>query len=412
MFGLSLSPLPLPAIVQGRQFGLRPLLARLVQLDTVLLAVTALLLIWGLAMVASSSVAVAEETTGSTLYFFYRQLVFAVLGLVVAVFVFQVELAAWERNGFLLLGVALLLLLLVFVPALGHEVNGARRWVSMGPFNLQASEPARLFLIIYLASYIVRRRSELALDFRGMIKPMIPICVACVLMLVQPDYGAVAILLAVTMITLFLAGARILHSTLLVGGAAAALVFLAISAPYRMRRLTSFQNPWDDPYNTGFQLSQALIAIGRGEWAGVGFGNSVQKLMYLPETHTDFVYAVLAEEFGLLGSLCLLALFCLLIWRGFVIARKALEAGLAFGGYLAYALASWIGLQAFINIAVNMGLLPTKGLTLPLISYGGSSLLVVCALIALLLRVDHETRNFQHESKAARQRRKAREVRA
>lgn len=412
MLGLSLERLPLPAALSERELGLRPTLARLSQLDTTLLAVTALLLIWGLAMVASSSVAVAEETTGSTTYYFLRQLLFAGVGLTAAACVFQVELETWQKSSFMLLGASLILLLIVFVPALGVEVNGAQRWIRLGPFNLQASEPARLFLIVYLAGYIVRRRSELALDFRGMIKPMVPICVACVLMLGQPDYGAVAILLAVTMITLFLAGARILHSTLLVGGAATALAFLAITSPYRMRRLASFQNPWEDPYNTGFQLSQALIAIGRGEWTGVGFGNSVQKLMYLPETHTDFVYAVLAEEFGLLGSLCLLALFGLLIWRGFVIAKKALESGQYFGGYLAYALSSWIGLQAFINIAVNMGILPTKGLTLPLISYGGSSLMTVCVLIALLLRVDHETRSFKGESKAARQRRKAREARA
>ncbi|MDX1497360.1 MAG: putative lipid II flippase FtsW [Salinisphaeraceae bacterium] len=409
MLGLSLR-LPLPAVLAEREYGLRPLLQRLKDLDPVLLVVTACLLVWGLAMVASASVAVAEENTGNTLYYFYRQLAYAALGLGVAWFVFQIELESWKNNGFLLLAVSMLLLLIVFLPALGHTVNGAQRWVNLGIIKLQVSEPARLFLVIYLASYIVRRRTELSLDFWGMVKPMVPISVAGALMLLQPDYGAVAILLAVTMITLFLAGARILHSTLLVGTAAAGLAFLAITSPYRLRRLTSFSNPWEDPYNSGFQLSQALIAIGRGEWSGVGFGNSVQKLMYLPETHTDFVYAVLAEEFGLLGSLCLLGLFGLLIWRGFVIAGKALENGLYFGGYMAYALASWIGLQAFINIAVNMGVLPTKGLTLPLMSYGGSSLVVVCVLIALLLRVDFETRRFAGESKAAKQRREAREA--
>ncbi len=412
MLGVTMTSLPMPAFIAERDLGLRATLARLRQLDPILLAVTACLLIWGLAMVSSSSVAVAQETTGSTMYYFYRQLAYAVLGLVIAAGVFQIELVTWQKNGFLLLAASFLLLLLVFLPALGYTVNGAQRWLNLGVIKLQVSEPARLFLVVYLASYIVRRRSELSLDFWGMVKPMVPLCMACALMLLQPDYGAVAILLAVAMITLFLAGARIVHTMVIVGGAAVGLAFLAIATPYRMRRLTSFSNPWEDPYDSGFQLSQSLIAIGRGEWTGVGLGNSVQKLMYLPETHTDFVYAVLAEEFGLLGSLCLLGLFGLLLWRGFVIARRALEAGLAFGGYLAYALASWVTLQAFINVAVNMGILPTKGLTLPLISYGGSSLVVVCVLIALLLRVDHETREFNGLSKAAKQRRAAREARA
>ena len=410
MLGVNLASLPLPAFITERNIGLRALLSRLAQLDPILLSVAACLLVWGLAMVASSSVAVAQETTGSTTYYFYRQLAYAGLGLLIAICVFQIDLATWQRNGFMLLAAAFILLLMVFLPTLGYSANGAQRWLNLGVIKVQVSEPARLFLVMYLASYIVRRRNQLSLDFWGMIKPMVPISLACALMLLQPDYGAVAILLAVTMITLFLAGARIMHTMVIVGTAAGGLAALAVMTPYRMRRLTSFSNPWEDPYDSGFQLSQSLIAIGRGEWTGVGLGNSVQKLMYLPETHTDFVYAVLAEEFGLLGSLCLMGLFGLLLWRGFVIAGRALEAGLAFGGYLAYALASWISLQAFINIAVNMGILPTKGLTLPLISYGGSSLVVVCVLIALLLRVDHETRAFKGESEAAKQRRLAKEA--
>ncbi len=350
------------------------------------------LLLLGLVMVASASVAVAERHTGETFYYFYRQLAFAAAGLGIGVVIFNVPMQLWQKSGFLLLVFALVLLTLVFVPGIGLEVNGARRWLDLGPFNLQASELARLCLVIYLASYAVRRNEEIRTRLRGLLKPALPLGLACGLMLIEPDYGATVILLAVSLVLLFMAGARLHHLGLLFSVLATAAVVLAVTSPYRMKRLVSFTNPWEHPFESGFQLTQSLIAIGRGEWTGVGLGNSVQKLLYLPETHTDFLYAVLAEELGLLGAMIVMSLFGLLVWRGFVIGGRALKNGQPFSAYLAYALASWVGLQAYVNIAVNMGLLPTKGLTLPLMSYGGSSLIVMLAVIAFLLRIDHEAR--------------------
>ncbi len=363
------------------------------RVDPILLATAAMILFWGLIMVASASVAVAERHTGLPFHYFNRQLIFAVLGLVAGLVIFQVPIKTWEESGFSLLVFALLMLVIVFLPGIGREVNGAQRWIDLGPVNLQVSEPARFCLIMYLASYVVRRRVELSLDFKGMVKPMVPLSLACALMLLEPDYGAVVVLMAVCMMILFLAGARILHLGVLFSIACSGLVYLALSSPYRMRRLVSFANPWEDPYDSGFQLSQALIAIGRGEWFGVGLGNSVQKLLYLPETHTDFLYAVLAEETGLFGSLFLLVLFVLLVWRGFEVARRALQREQYFGAYVSYGFIAWIGLQAFVNLAVNMGLLPTKGLTLPLMSYGGSSLVVMCMVLAVVMRIDVESRS-------------------
>ena len=346
----------------------------------------------GLVMVASSSVAVADRHVGDSLYYFWRQLAYTGLGVTIGLALFSVPLKFWARSGFPLLGVSLIILALVFVPSLGREVNGARRWIDLGPVNLQASELARLCLMGYLASYVIRRQAELQNSFMGLLKPTLLISVAALLMLMEPDYGATAILMAVTMIVLFMAGAKLHHLAILVGGAAAALAFSAVSSPYRMRRLVSFTDPWENPFDSGFQLVQSLIAIGRGEISGVGLGNSVQKLLYLPEMHTDFLFAILAEELGLIGSCAVVALFCLLIWRGFAIADRARRNGHAFAAYLTYGLTSWVGLQAFINIAVNMGLAPTKGLTLPLMSYGGSSLVVMCMVAALILRADYESR--------------------
>ena len=357
------------------------------------LALAALgLLLIGLIMVASASVAVAERQTGEAFYYFYRQLAFATAGVGIAVCIFNVPMQLWHRGGFLLLLFALVLLALVFVPGIGHEVNGARRWLDLGPVNLQASEVARLCLLMYVASYAVRRNEEVRTRLRGLLKPALPLGLACALLLLEPDYGAAVILLTVSLILLFMAGARLHHLGLLFAMLAAGAVALALASPYRLRRLVSFTDPWEHPFDSGFQLTQSLIAIGRGEWTGVGLGNSVQKLLYLPETHTDFLFAVLAEELGLFGGVLVMLLFGLLVWRGFVIAGRAQQAGQHFSAYLAYALASWVGLQAYVNIAVNMGLLPTKGLTLPLMSYGGSSLIVMLAVIAILLRVDHEAR--------------------
>jgi len=360
--------------------------------DVALLAALALITCIGLIMVGSASVAVADRLTGEPMYFFYRQAIYALLGLVAGFVVLHVPLSVWRANTFTLLGAGLFMLVLVLVPGIGHSVNGARRWIDLGPVAMQASEPARLFLILYVAGYAARRQVELATTLGGLLRPMGFMILASVLLLGEPDFGAAAILCTVAGMILFLAGARLSYLVVIGGAAAGAVVFLVLSSPYRLARLVSFADPWAHPYASGFQLTQSLIAIGRGQVGGVGLGNSVQKLLYLPETHTDFLFAIYAEEFGLIGSLVLIGLFAIVVWRGFVIGRRAIDNGQLFGGFVAYGLSGWLALQAFVNIAVNMGMLPTKGLTLPLMSYGGSSLVIMCVLCALLLRVDLEAR--------------------
>ena len=346
----------------------------------------------GLVMVASASVAVAEKSTGVPLYYFYRQFGFAVLGLMLGAATFAVPMRNWEHTGFWLLAFAFLLLVLVLIPGIGVKVNSARRWLDFGVFRLQASEPARLALVLYLVGYVTRRRAELQNSVKGLLKPLVPIVLASALLLLEPDFGATALLMAVTLLLLFLAGARLLHLGALALAAGAALAVLVLTATYRLQRLMSFTDPFAEIEKGGWQLAQSLIAIGRGEWTGVGLGNSVQKLLYLPETHTDFIFAIWSEEFGLLGITMLLALFGVVVWRSFSVGRVAELRAQLFSAYLCYALGGWLGLQTLINMAVNMGLLPTKGLTLPLMSYGGSSLITVCLMLALILRVDYENR--------------------
>jgi cell division protein FtsW len=256
--------------------------------------------------------------------------------------------------------------------------------------NLQVSEPARLCFLLYLAGYLVRRSKSLREEFMGFLRPMLVLTLACVLLLKEPDFGAAIVLLATALTMLFVAGARVRDFALFFSAAVIAMATLAITSPYRMKRLTAFLDPWADPFDSGFQLTQSLIAIGRGQWFGVGLGDSVQKLFYLPEAHTDFVFAVFAEEFGLLGSVILIGLFLALLWRIFNLGLRAASAERFFEAYIAIGLGTWLGLQAFINVGVNMGLLPTKGLTLPLISYGRSSLIITMICIGLLLRIHHE----------------------
>jgi cell division protein FtsW len=275
-------------------------------------------------------------------------------------------------------------------------VNGSVRWINTGLFNLQVSEPAKLMILVYLASYLARHGDEVRTQLSGFIKPLVILALAAVLLLLEPDFGATVVLMATAMGMIFVAGVRLWQFSGMLGLAGLSLGGLAVSSPYRMERLTTFLNPWADPFDSGFQLTQSLIAIGRGEWFGVGLGASIQKLFYLPEAHTDFVFAVLAEELGLFGVFTVIALYVLVVWRAFVIAARAEKGGNAFAALLAWGIGIWFGLQAFINMGVNMGLLPTKGLTLPLMSYGGSSMVVMCAAVALLLRVDFETRCTVH----------------
>ncbi len=364
---------------------------RRLALDPWLIGSVAALLLIGLVMVASASIGVSERDTGAPFFYFQRQLVFVLMGLGAATVAVAIPTAVWEKYSIVLLGAAFVLLLMVLVPGLGHEVNGSRRWVRLGFMNFQVSELARVMLLTYVASYAVRRADELGADFKGFIKPVGVLGVAAVLLLAEPDFGAATVLVATGLVVLFIAGARLHHLAVPVVLGVGAMGALAVTSSYRLRRLTAFRNPWDDPFDSGFQLTQSLIAIGRGEWVGVGLGSSVQKLFYLPEAHTDFVFAVLAEEFGFLGVAVVVGLFALLVGRAFAIARNAADAGLRFQSYLAAAVGTWLGLQAFVNIGVNMGLLPTKGLTLPLLSYGGSSMLVTLGWLGVLLRVHHET---------------------
>jgi cell division protein FtsW len=292
---------------------------------------------------------------------------------------------------------ATVLLVLVLVPGLGHSVNGSRRWLRVAGASFQVSELVRVIVLIYMASYAVRREKELRTTFKGLARPLGLLACMGALLLAEPDFGAATVLFASGFALLFLAGARLRYVLGMTLIAVAGFATLAMSSSYRLRRLTTFLDPWADPYNSGFQLTQSLIAIGRGEWFGVGLGASVQKLFYLPEAHTDFLFAVLAEELGLAGVALTLALFLGLIWRSFFIARLAAGAGLKFAAYLAAGFGLWVGIQAFINIGVNMGVLPTKGLTLPLMSYGRSSLIVSMAWVGLVLRVYHEA---THEARA------------
>jgi cell division protein FtsW len=364
---------------------------RRLALDPWVIGPTAALLLVGLVMVASASIGVSDRELGAPFFYFQRQLMYVGLGLGAAAFGVIVPTATWEKYSMALLAVAFVLLLLVLVPGIGHEVNGSRRWVRLGFMNFQVSELARVLLLTYLASYAVRRGDELVSSFKGFMKPVGVLAAAAILLLFEPDFGAATVLMATGLGVLFLAGVRLHHLLvpLLVG--AGGMAALAVTSSYRLRRLTAFRNPWEDPFDSGFQLVQSLIAIGRGEWFGVGLGSSVQKLFYLPEAHTDFVFAVLAEEFGFVGVVLVLALFALLVGRALAISRNAAQAGLVFQSYLAAAIGIWLGLQAFVNVGVNMGLLPTKGLTLPLLSYGGSSMLVTLAWLGVLLRVHHET---------------------
>lgn len=346
----------------------------------------------GYVMVVSASLHIAAESYGNPWFYAIRQAIFIGLGLLAAGIAFRVPVAVWQRLGPWLLLTGLVMLVLVLIPGIGRTVNGATRWIDLGVFNLQVSELMKLAVIVYLAGYLVRRGEEVRTSLKGFLKPMAVMAIIAVLLLAEPDFGATAVILATAMAMMFIGGVRFWQFGALLGLVVSLMALMAVAAPYRMRRLTTFLDPWQDPFDSGFQLTQALIAIGRGEIFGVGLGSGVQKLSYLPEAHTDFLFSVMAEEFGLIGSLLVIGLFSLFVLRAFVIARSAENGKNPFAAYMAYGLALWLGMQAFINIGVNMGVLPTKGLTLPLMSYGGSSIVVCCVAVALLLRVDYETR--------------------
>jgi cell division protein FtsW len=350
------------------------------------------LLVLGLMMVASSSVMISTKYFNQPFHFLIRQSVYLILGLCVGMAVMRLDTRYWERLSVPLLLVCLVMLILVLIPGIGRVVNGSRRWLALGPILIQVSEVLKFSMILYLAGYLVRQKAQASQEIFYFMKPLILLIFVGVLLLLEPDFGATVVVSGSVMVMLFLAGVRLRYYAGLMCLLGGALVVLAVTSPYRMVRLTAFLNPWADQFNSGYQLTQSLIAFGRGGWVGTGLGSSVQKLLYLPEAHTDFLFAVLAEELGLLGVLLVLCLYSILVARGFLIGFRAYQQTRFFAAYTAYGLTFWLGLQAAINMGVNAGLLPTKGLTLPLLSYGGASLVVNCVVLALLLRIDHENR--------------------
>jgi cell division protein FtsW len=363
-----------------------------------------LLLATGLVMVYSASIAMAEASAHTgyrAWYFLVRHALFLATGVMAAVIAFQIPMRAWQRLApWLFIGGAVLLLL-VLIPGIGKSVNGSRRWLSLGLVNLQPSEFMKLAVVLYAASYAVRKATVLHRQqplkhtlVRGFL-PLFAVMIAVgALLLLEPDFGAFVVIVAIAFGILFLGG---LDARLFVGLLVllpAGLAAILVAAPYRLQRLGAFLDPWSDPYGKGYQLSHSLIAFGRGEWLGVGLGASVEKLFYLPEAHTDFLLAVIAEELGFVAVAVVIALFVWLVFRAYAIGRQAARLERPFAALLAQGIGVWIGVQAFINIGVNMGVLPTKGLTLPLLSFGGSGLVANCMALALLLRVDFENRRL------------------
>ena len=375
-----------------------------VEPDYLLLLVAGSMLMVGLVWVASASVSISEQTWAEPFHFFRRQLLFVAAGVGLGALVLRVPVSVWNRLSAPMLFAALFLLVLVLIPGIGREINGSMRWLFVGGLGIQVSELAKLLVIVYLAGYIQRHDEVVRSSVAGFLRPMALLSLFAVLLLLEPDFGATVIMMAVALVMMFLAGARLVQFFVLVLLMALAFAALAIISPYRMQRITAFLDPWADPFNSGFQLSQALIAFGRGEWTGVGLGSSIQKLSYLPEAHTDFIFAVFAEESGFIGVASLIVLFAVFVWRAFRIGRLAEKSGNVFSAWLAYGIGAWVALQGFVNMGVNMGVLPTKGLTLPLISYGGSSMLVSFFALALLLRIDLETRfPFRFDGRERRQ---------
>ena len=358
-------------------------------IDLLLVSAVGAVILLGLVMVASSSITIAAEQ-GHPLKLFWRQFAYAACTTAVILLISRTPIALWRVLGpwLLLLGAGLLAL--VVIPGVGREVNGSMRWLALGPMNIQPSEFVKIFVVLYLAGYLVRRNDHVRTRSSGFFKPIALMSLISLLLLAEPDYGAAVVMFATTLTMLFLGGVPFISFSIWVLAIVSVFVLMMVAAPYRVERLMAFVNPWADPFGSGFQLTQALIAIGRGEWLGVGLGQSVQKLHYLPEAHTDFLFAVLSEELGLLGAGATIALFAFITWRAFQIGRRALSAGQPYAGYLAYGVGLLIGMQAYVNIGVNLGLLPTKGLTLPLMSYGGSSLVANAIGIGLLLRTDAE----------------------
>lgn len=360
--------------------------------DPWLVIVVLFLFTAGLVMVASSSVALAERLHDDPYFYFRRQVFSVAVGLALGAVILKSPVILWERLSVPLLLLAVALLVLVLIPGVGREVNGSVRWIRLGPVNFQGSELAKVCMIAYVAAYLVRQASPLHMTFTGFMRPIGVVTLIAGLLLLEPDYGSVVVIFLTTVGMLFLAGIPASRFLVWIPVMVAALAALAVFPSYRLARLKAFIDPWQDPFNSGYQLIQSLIAFGRGEWFGVGLGSSVQKLFYLTQAHTDFIFAISAEELGLLFSLLVTTAFLVFVWRAFSIAGYAHQLGKYFASYMAYGIGLLMGIQAFIHMGVNVGLLPTKGLTLPLFSYGANSIVTCCILVAILFRIDLENR--------------------
>ncbi len=368
--------------------------------DATLLGVFVTLMLLGLVMVFSSTIAMGDQELSTHTAKLWKQLIHMVLGLSLTVIVAMIPVWIWQKLSLPLLGIAILLLIVLL--AIGVEVNGSRRWIVLAGFRLQPAELAKLSMVLYAASYLTRKQGEIQKFSKGIVNLGVVLAILAGLLLSQPDFGSFVVITATVGLMMFLGGIRILHTVLCLGVVAVAVVLMISTSPYRMQRFLTFLDPWADPYGSGFQLTQALIAIGRGEIFGVGLGASIQKLYYLPHAHNDFILAVIGEELGLLGIVLVIVLYALMLHRALVISRAAELIGRIYAARLAQGIGFLLVFQAVINIGVNLGALPTKGLTLPFISYGGSSMLVCCVAMGLLFGVDRQTR--MREQNAAQKR--------
>ncbi|MXP66850.1 cell division protein FtsW [Pantoea sp. Nvir] len=362
----------------------------LVLYDRTLLWLTFGLAIIGFVMVTSASMPVGQHWNDDPFYFAKRDAFYILMGLGIASVTLRVPMYFWQCHSNAMLVVSIVMLFIVLV--VGSSINGASRWISCGPFSIQPAELSKLSLFCYLANYLVRKVEEVRNNLWGFCKPMGVMVVMAVLLLAQPDLGTVIVLFVTTLAMLFLAGAKLWKFLAIIGSGIFAVILLIIAEPYRMRRVTSFWNPWEDPFGSGYQLTQSLMALGRGAFWGQGLGNSVQKLEYLPEAHTDFIFSIIGEELGYIGVVISLLMVFFISFRAMSIGRRALEIHQCFSGFLACSIGVWFSFQALVNVGAAAGILPTKGLTLPLVSYGGSSLLIMSTAIVFLLRIDYETR--------------------
>ena len=362
--------------------------------DPLVFGIAVFLMLYGLVMIGSASLEIGAKTYGNPFFLLTRHSFYLLVSSAAALIVISVPIQSWQKYDAALLAVSFLLLLVVLVPGVGKEVNGATRWVALGSFTLQGSEFVKLFVMIYMAGYLVRRKEEIETSLSGFVKPLVVLMLLVFLLLGQPDFGAAIVIITAAIGMIFLAGVPYRFFLPLVALCVSSVAIIATLQPYRLARLTAFSDPWEYKFDSGYQLTQALIAFGRGEWIGLGLGNSIQKLFFLPEAHTDFLFSIVAEELGIIGAGLVIFLFAGLVLRGLAIGNAARRQELQFHAYLAYGLSLILGIQASINLGVNIGVLPTKGLTLPFMSYGGNSLIVSCMMVAVILRVDYETRQF------------------